>query len=172
MDQLDKCIKRLLPEASYLQLHQLETTEEELLLTVSSTQSEGKCPVCGAVATRVQSHYQRTLQDLPWSGLRVRLRLHVRRFFCPNATCSRHIFTERLPSVTESYARRTTRLREALLTQGWALGGQAGARQSCRLSMPVCGATLLSLMRCYEDSTPSTPRVLGVDDWGFQRKLP
>ena len=85
MDQLDKWIKRLLPEASYLQLQQLEITEEALLLTVSSTQPEGRCPVCGAVATRVQSYYQRTLQDLPWSGLRVQLRLHVRRFCCPHA---------------------------------------------------------------------------------------
>jgi transposase len=172
MDQLDKCIKRLLPEATCLQLQQVETTEEELLLTVSSTQSEGRCPVCGAPATRVQSHYQRTVQDLPWSGLRVRLRLDVRRFFCPNTACSRRIFTERLPAVSEAYARRTTRLRDALLTLGWALGGQAGARQSRRLSMPICGSTLLSLLRRYEDTSPCTPRVLGVDDWGFQRKHP
>jgi transposase len=172
MDQLDKCIKALLPKASCLQVQQLEVTEEELLLTVSSTQPAGRCPVCGTLATRVQSHYQRTLQDLPWSGLCVRLRLHVRRFFCANTACSRHIFTERLPTLTEPYARRTKRLREALLALGRALGGQAGARQSRRLAMPVCGATLLSLLRRYEDSSPPTPRVLGVDDWGFQRKHP
>src|SRR5712692_8431806 len=99
MDQFEQCIKRLLPGASSLQLQQIEITEEELLLTVNSTQPQGRCPVCATPTTRVQSHYQRTLQDLPWGGLRVRLRLHVRRFFCSNAACSRNIFTERLPAV-------------------------------------------------------------------------
>ncbi len=57
MDQFEQCIKRLLPGASSLQVQQIEITEEELLLTVSSTQPQGRCPVCATPATRVQSHY-------------------------------------------------------------------------------------------------------------------
>src|SRR5712691_12411199 len=115
MDQLETCLKCLLPGDNTLQLQQLEITEEELLLTVSPTQQERRCPVCGELATRVQSRYQRMLQDLPCSGLRVQLRLHVRRFFCSNGACSRRIFTERLAPITAPYARRTTRLQERLL---------------------------------------------------------
>src|SRR5258708_23867415 len=88
IDQLRTCLARLLPEISGLQLQQVETTEEGLLLVVKATAPERTCPVCGGATTRVQSHYQRTLQDLPWGGFRVQLRLHVRRFFCSKGDCS------------------------------------------------------------------------------------
>jgi transposase len=100
--------------------------------------------------------------------LRVHLHLQVRRFFCQNPACSRKIFTEPLPGLAERSARRTTRLRNALLALGWALGGQAGARQCAAHAMPVSGTTLLSLLRHYGPVARSTPRVLGVDDWSFQ----
>jgi hypothetical protein len=38
--------------------------------------------------------------------------------------------------------------------------------------MPICAATLLSLLRRAGVSEPATPRVLGVDDWGFQHTHP
>ena len=50
---------------------------------------------------------RRTLADLPWQGLPVRLRLLSRKFVCSTRDCSRQIFTERLPSVAAPYARRT-----------------------------------------------------------------
>src|SRR5258708_7056109 len=40
------------------------------------------CPACGTVSRRVHSCYGRTLEDLPWEGLRVRILLETRRFFC------------------------------------------------------------------------------------------
>ncbi len=172
IDQLDTCLKRLLPETIGLQLQQVEITEEELLLVVKATERESKCPVCGVASTRVQSHYQRTLQDLPWGGLRVRLRLHVRRFFCPKADCPRQMFTERLPNLAQAYARRTNRLHDALLEVGWALGGEAGSCLCHKQAMPIAASTLLGLLRRSGVKELPTPRVLGVDDWGFQRKHP
>src|SRR5882724_9457658 len=61
-------------------------------------------------------------------GVAVRLELHVRRFFCVNPECKRQIFTERLPTVVEPYARRTTRLTDVFILIGFALGGEAGQR--------------------------------------------
>ena len=95
----------------------------------------------------MHSRYTRTLQDLPWGTLRVQVQVQVHRFFCQNPTCPRKIFTEPLPDFAERSARRTNRLREALLANGWALGGQAGARQCVAHAMPLSGATLLSLLR-------------------------
>src|SRR5258708_24231698 len=123
VDQLRTCLARLLPEISGLQLQQVETTEEGLVLVVKATASERTCPVCGGATTRVQSRYQRTLQDLPWGGFRVQLRLLVRRFFCSKGDCPRQIFTERLPDLTQVYARQTNRLRDVWLEVGWAKGG-------------------------------------------------
>jgi transposase len=95
---------------------------------VIATQAEAACPICGQLARRVQSHYTRTLADLPWATMRVQLHLHVRRFFCANPACPRKIFTERLRDLVVAYARRTNRLRDQLLAAGFALGGEAGAR--------------------------------------------
>jgi transposase len=62
----------------------------------------------------VHSRYKRTLADLPWQGIRVYLRLQSRKFFCSNEECRQTIFTERLPTVVQPYARRTLRLDQAL----------------------------------------------------------
>jgi zinc-finger of transposase IS204/IS1001/IS1096/IS1165 len=172
IDLLRSGLARLLPEISGLQLQQVETTEEGLVLVVKATAPERTCPVCGSATMRVQSHYQRTLQDLPWGGLRVQFRLHVRRFFCSNADCPRRVFTERLPDLTQAYARQTNRLRDVWLEVGWALGGEAGSRLCQKQAMPIAPSTLLGLLRRSGSREVQTPRVLGVDDWGFQRQHP
>jgi transposase len=112
-----------------------------------SGQSVACCPRCAEPSTLVHSHYTRTLQDLPWSPLRVQLYLQVCRFFCQNPACPRKIFTEPLTGFAERSARCTTRLRDARLSIGWALGGQVGARQCVAHAMPLCATTLLSLLR-------------------------
>jgi transposase len=169
---LEVFVKGLFPVDACLQAMHMDMTSEEVTLVVTSTQPQGRCPLCGEPTSRVHSQYERTLQDLPCSGRRVRLSLHARRFFCTNPSCPRRIFAARLPALTEAFARRTNRLRDALLEIGWALGGEAGARLCWKQAMPVCAATLLAqLRRCGVDELP-TPRVLGVDDWGFQQKHP
>jgi transposase len=166
-ESLGKLVKHVLPAIPSLQVEHLEVTSEGLLIRVSSIQAENVCPLCGSSTTRVHSRYERTLQYLPWGNLRVQLRVCVRRFFCHNTACGRRIFTERLAPLAEPYARRTLRLREALLEIAWALGGEAGEHQSKAHEMPACAATLLSLLRQAREVDLPTPRVPGVDDWGF-----
>lgn len=121
-DGWEEFVKDLFPQGSRLQVNYLEITAEEITFMVISTQPQGLCPLCGEATSRVHSRYERTLQDLPCSGVRVRLRLQVRRFFCAKPTCSRQIFSERVPALTEAFARRTNRLRDAFLEVGWADG--------------------------------------------------
>ena len=167
-DPLEELIERLIPASLGLRVHQLAIASDELTLLLASSQSQARCPVCGQASAGVHSRYTRSLQDLPWGPLRLRLRVQVHRFFCQNPACLRRIFTEPLPEFAEPYARRTNRLREALLALGWALGGEAGARQCAAHAMPICAATMLNLLRrCGAPPCP-TPRVLGVDDWSFQ----
>jgi transposase len=163
-DLLEGFIKGLFPEDACFQVTHIEMTSKEVTLVGTSTQPEGCCPLCSEPASRVHSRYERMLQDLPWSGKRVRLSLHVRRFFCANPCCPRQIFAERLPALTEAQARRTSHLRDALLDIGWALGGQAGARLCRKQVMPVVlRPSWRSARRAGVDELP-TPRVLGVDD--------
>src|SRR6266702_2736161 len=153
-DRLEILIEHLIPASGKLGIQQLRLSSEGLTLVLVSLQTEGQCPVCGQSTRQVHSTYLRTLQDLPWASLRLTLRVQVHRFFCQNRDCTRKIFAERL--------------RDALVTIGWALGGEAGAKHCAAHATPVCASTLLSLLRRQGVAAVPTPRVLGVDDWSFR----
>jgi transposase len=166
---VEALVRALLPDAAGLQLDHLVVAPEQLTLILISTQAEAACPICGQHARRVQSHYTRTLADLPWATVRVQLHLHARRFFCANLACPRKIFTERLRDLVVPYARRTNRLRDQVLAAGFALGGEAGARQCASQAIAVSPDTVLTLLRRHAPPPGPTPRVLSVDDWSFRR---
>src|SRR4051812_15574895 len=159
----------LLPNPAELRLDHLISEPNAVTVVVQTTREAVPCPDCQHPSRRVHSHYTRTLADLPWSGVSVRLRLHTRRFFCSSLTCSRRVFTERLPRTAAPHARRTSRLQEALQLIAFAMGGAAGARLATKLGMVVSGATLLRYIRQERVSDRPTPRVLGVDDWAYKR---
>jgi transposase len=140
-----------------------------ITVVIRAVRSQAACPACSSLSARVHSRYIRTIADLPWQGVRVRFRLHTRRFFCDQSSCRRQTFSERLPDTVAPYARRTVRLNEALRAIGFALGGEAGSRLAERLSLTASPATLLRRVRQSASSAATTPRVLGVDDWAWRR---
>jgi transposase len=71
----------LLPVVPGLQLDQVFVNEHTIDLVVTTTQSSANCPVCAKPSTRVHSRYGRTVADLPWAGIPVRVSLQARRFF-------------------------------------------------------------------------------------------
>jgi transposase len=117
----------------------------------------------------VHSRYVRRVTDLPWHGVRFRLQLSARRFFCDQPNCLRRIFTERLPGVVAPYARRTARLEEWLRALGFALGGEAGARLMRALGLLGSPDTLLRQIRRTPLPARPAPRVVSVDDWCRRR---
>lgn len=121
------------PEAIHLECCVSES--RSITLVVHSIQNAPSCPVCAQASTSLHSHYQRTLADLPWHGVAVKLALHSRKFRCRNPLCSRRVFCERLPKVVAAFARKTERLNAALTLIAFALGGQAGARTARGLMM-------------------------------------
>jgi len=115
------------------------------------------------------SRYRRTLADLPWQGLAVRLSLEMRRFFCDCAVCPRRIFAEPFPGLAPARSRRTARLTALYRAVGRALGREPGARLVGELGLPISPDTLLRLIRAREMPSPQAVRVLGVDDWAARR---
>jgi transposase len=160
----------ILPDLSDLVIEQVSITTD-MTVTVRAASPTAPCPCCGTISQRVQSRYTRTLRDLPASGRLVHLIVHVRRFFCQESTCVRKIFAERFPSLTLPRVKFTLRLRETLREMGFALGGEAGARLGRLLSMPGSPDTLLRLVKRAELPVPSSPRVVGLDDWSWKRRL-
>jgi transposase len=152
-----------------LAIKSLCRTPTTLMVSLVSTAATACCSECGASAERVHSRYQRTVADLPCGGYQVVLRVWVRRYFCPNAACARRTDVERFSDLAPPYARRTTRLIQALRAIGFTVGGEAGARLAQYLHLPTSSSTLLRAIKAvFPPSTPSV-RVLGVDDWAWKK---
>ena len=157
------------PSPAELALDRLVVSAEGITVVATARRPVVICPVCGCASRRVHSRYTRTVADLPWQGVHVRLLAQVRRFFCAHPGCRRRIFTERLPETAAWYARRTVRAARALEAIGFAVGGRPGARLAQALG--VCGGAwaILAQVRAAPARAGPTPHVLGVDDWALRR---
>ncbi len=149
--------KTLIPDPTVITVQQIVPDDTEIVLV--------PCPGCGQAATRVHSWYTRSLRDLPWQGLTVRMELHTRRWFCDNPSCPCRIFTERLPTVAAPFGQRTTRLATIVVIFGVAVGGAPGARLLAEIGIPISGVTLLRAVMATALPDSGAPQVLGVDDW-------
>lgn len=160
----------LFPDLPDLLVEHVEMADE-ITIMLRTTSPTALCPTCGTGSTRVQSRYRRTLHDLPSAGCPVHLIVHLRRFFCKKHTCAQKIFVERLPDLCQPHAQRTTRWQEALCQLGLRVGGQAGADVGSELGISGSRDTILRLVRRSQQSIPSEPRIIGLDDWARRRRL-
>jgi len=136
-------VSTLLADPHSLCLERIVSAADQITLVVKTVLPQAECPLCHTASTHVHSRYLRTVADLPWHGVAVRLELHTRKFFCSSDDCQQRVFTQRLPRVVMPYARRTARLNDDLQLIGFALGGEAGAHLAVRLGMTVSPDTLL-----------------------------
>ena len=159
----------LLADPAAICLEKIIQHSSSLTLVVRTTQPRPECPRCHRPSSRVHSYYTRSVADLPWHGVAIKLELRTRRLRCRNSLCTKRVFCERLPRVVAYYARKTVRLNEALTLIGWLLGGEAGSRATLKLAMATSADTLLRRVRAAVKPCAPTPRVLGVDDFAFRR---
>lgn len=162
-------VTTLLADPAAISLSCFVSELNSITVVVRSVQPKPCCPRCGQPSSSLHSHYTRTVADLPWHGVAIKLQLHTRKFRCHDEFCTQKVFCERLPKVVAAYGRKTVRLNEALTLLSFALGGQAGAKTARRLGLFVSGDTLLRRIRRFPVAPPSTPRVLGVDDWAKRK---
>lgn len=141
----------------------------KITLQVTTTAATATCPKCHAPSCRVHSRYTRTLADLPWAGIPVRIELTARRFVCENPGCDRIIFTERLVQLAAPWARRTERLTRLQQQIGCSTGASCGSRLCTALGMPVGIDALLNLIRHVPTATPCELHIIGVDDWAKRK---
>ena len=161
--------RTLLPDAAALHREEVLTDDDAITMVVSTSGETAICPGCGRTSARRHSRRCRTIADLPWQGLAVRVELHFRRYYCDTPACERHTFTEPLPTVVAPYARRSRRLATLVEAVACALGGEAGARLLAELGLTASPDTLLRLIQTAPLPVRITPRVLGVDDWALRR---
>jgi len=153
-----------------LLINDVEIGPDRILITARCRAATGTCPDCGRQSKRVHSRYQRRLLDLPSHGRAVQVRVAVRRFRCPEPSCRRHIFAERLgDTVAARSARRTSRLEAIVHHLGIALGGRPAAALARWLMLPVSKDTLLRVVRRHAAYDTSPLCVIGIDDWAWKR---
>jgi len=73
------------PAAIHLECFVSETNS--ITLVIHSIQQFPCCPKCNSPSRSLRNHYQRTIADLPWHGVAIRLELHTRKFRCRNEIC-------------------------------------------------------------------------------------
>lgn len=130
-----------------LAIEQVIQEQQQIILEVRSLTLHSCCPLCLSPSERAHSQHQRTVADLPCGGLRVTLRLTVRRFFCDNDQCLRRIFVERLPELLLPHAQMTNRLREALRALSFATSAQAATRLAPHLGMKSSPTTFCAIKK-------------------------
>jgi hypothetical protein len=160
--------QKVLP-ADNLILDKIERSDHRFLLH-AHVQQTVRCPGCGWISRYRHSEYQRRLQDLPWQGCPVELRLKVRRFRCRNPDCARKVFAEPIPEVAHCRAPRTTRVSEIMRLIGYTAGGLPGIRILQRLALPASDDTVLRAVKQSVNAPADSPiRSLGVDDWAWRK---
>jgi transposase len=115
---------------------------DRITATPVAARPHAACPACGRSSRSMHSRYYRTAADLPRGGRAMRLHLAVLGFFCRSPGCPRQIFTERLPSVVEPDARRTTRLADGLRRPGDRTEAEAAALDPLTRLAPAIGRML------------------------------
>jgi transposase len=156
-----------LPEGMLVE--QIQITENGLVIAVVATHPTSCCPLCSEMSSSIQSHYRRVLRDVPCAGRRVQLLLIVRKFYCRNPLCQRKVFTERLPTFVEPWARTTIRFCQQLTSIGLATCGKGGARLASRLGIQTSRQTILRRFLDLPNVSTGSILFLGIDDFAFRR---
>jgi transposase len=166
---LHTLITQLLPRTRGIRVTKVTIEDASVQLQLTAIAPAALCPAGAVRSSSIHSRYQRRLTDVPWGALAVRIQLIVRKFVCRQSTCTRRIFTERLPDFAGTYARKTNRLLKTLQAIGIALGGAAGTRLAARLRLPTSPTTLLRLVRGAPPPPTPALHAVGVDEWAWRR---
>jgi transposase len=165
-------IEALLPAAGRpMRVRHLAILPGGIVILIGCDERFAPCPDCACPSKRVASRYLRTVADVPWRQMQVKLRLEVRRFFCDNVDCHRKVFAEQFPQLVRKWGRTTVDHEKSLVRLGLICGGEAGAQVACKIGMPTSGDTVLRRLRKIPPAqrVAPKPRSIGIDDFAFRK---
>lgn len=129
-----------------LELLQVTSTDDSILLVVKSPHTSASCPVCLKPSSHKHSQYSRKVQDIPISNKTVELLVLTRRWFCDQPDCNVKIFTERYDWLS-CKGRRTKRTEEILRKVAFSTSCLSAEKVARSVHIPVSHDTLLNLVR-------------------------
>ena len=89
--------------------------EQPRQVLIETTTSEGACPSCGVLSSRIQARPTQRVKDVPCGGERLDVLVRKRRYACRESLCPRRSFTEETEQLP-ARARVTTRLTEQVIS--------------------------------------------------------
>ncbi len=143
--------------------------EQTVHVHLHATSLTARCPRCGTAGSRVHSRYQRTIVDLAFGGRSLTLKLLVRKWICPEASCSRRIFAERFPELVQRYARMTDRLIKALQSAGVITNGADAAQIAESFGVPTTAKTIIRRVLQLPLPSEGSVRKVGIDEWAWKK---
>jgi len=152
-----------------LDLDIIEVQEQTVIVHLHATAPTAACPQCGAAGSRVHSRYSRTIADVAFGGRHLELKLLVRKWICPDASCSRHIFAERFPELVQRYARMTNRLIKALQSVGVITNGADAAQIADSFGVPTTAKTIIRRVLHLPLPGEGLVRKVGIDEWAWKK---
>src|SRR5258706_12851626 len=152
-----------------LDLDSIEVQEQTVFVHLHATAPTAACPQCGTTGSRVHGRYERSIADVAFGGRHLELKLLVRKWICPQASCSRHMFAERFPELVQRYARMTDRLIKALQAAGVITNGADAAQIAESFGVPTTAKTIIR--RVLQLPLPSKGEVakVGIDEWAWKK---
>src|SRR5260370_11912951 len=147
----------------------IEVHEQTIIVYLHATSPTAACPQCGTAGSRVHSRYQRTIADVAFGGRNLVLKLLVRKWICPQASCSRHMFAERFPEVVQRYARMTDRLIKALQSAGVIHNAAETAQIAESFGVPPTAKTIIRRVLQLPLPSEGSWRRVGIDEWAWKK---
>ncbi len=109
------------------------------------------------------------MADVAFGGRNLVLKLLVRKWICPEASCSRRIFAERFPEVVQRYARMTDRLIKALQSAGVITNGADAAQIAESFGVPTTAKTIIRRVLQLPLPNEGSVRKVGIDEWAWKK---
>ena len=153
---------------STLSLDRIEVRDQTVIVHLRANSPTATCPRCGTAGSRVHSRYQRSIADVACGGRHLVLKLLVRKWICPDTSCSQRIFAERFLGFVQRYARMTDRLIKVLQAVGVTTNGADAAQILSSLGMPTTAKTIIRRVLELALPTEGTVRVAGIDEWAWK----
>ncbi len=143
--------------------------DQTIIVHLHATSPTAACPQCGTAGSRVHSRYHRTIADVAFGGRHLVLKLLVRKWICPEASCSRHIFAERFPELVQRYARMTDRLIKALQSAGMITNGADATQIASSFGVPTTAKTIIRHVVQLPLPGEGSVRKVGIDEWAWKK---
>lgn len=140
---MDEFIKLLDKDLKYLN-H--EIIDDTIYIYIASTRSEVPCPFCGQISTKTHSTYERSFQDLPIQGKKVKMIIKNRKMFCNNQECSHTTFAERFVWL-DNKSKKTQRLKDEIVHMSLNCSSTAAARFLKENTVAVGKSSICNLLK-------------------------